>query len=197
MPMEQGEERMTDAGMLQGLRTGNPAAVHRFVTEFGPRIHGFVRCFVAQTETAEDLTQEVLLRAYQKCSQVNQPDHFVPWLFSLARNVALKEMSRRRYSVETPRENAWFDEREAERPNSPSDRLKTSDRALLLGQALATLEERNRQIMALRYYSGLPLKEIADIMNIPIGSIGVMIRRSLEALKKYFDSQGLKVEDLL
>lgn len=183
--------------LVTRLQKGETSAVRDMVRLYGARIHGFLRCLVRSDETAEELTQEVLIRIYRKCGHVNSPARFESWLFTLARNIAIKEMSRSRYRKESSKEISWFDTWIGSENEHPLEKISAEQSALLLREALATLDGKRREIMALRYFSDLSLKEISHVMNIPIGSIGTTITRSLESLKQYFDSRGIKVEDLL
>lgn len=183
--------------LLPGLQKGDPQAVLAFVRIYRPRIHGFLWCLVHSTETAEDITQEVMMRAYQKCNQIESAKNFESWLFTLARNMALKEMRRKRHTAEIDMESEWFDSRPGVEFSNPIRKLNAEQSALLLKEALAVLNDKPREIMALRYFSSLSLQEIADVTGIPLGTIGTTIRRSLDCLKKYFMSRGIKGEDVL
>lgn len=189
---------MEDAGnLLHQLKSGDPEAVRAFVNEYAPRIHGFIRCLIYSNETAEDLTQEVLLKAFRKCRQVRNPEQFHSWLFTIARNAALKEMAHKRYRVESSVDQRFLDELAAGSGNAGMEKISREQCAILLAEALSTLDEKRREIMALRYYSGLPLKAIARVTGLPLGSIGTTITRSLESLRGYFDSRGISFDDLI
>ena len=197
MMQKQEPGRMDVKSLVSRLQAGEPSAVRVFVKMYGPRVHGYLRCLVHSPETAEDLTQEVLTKSYQKCGQIESAEKFESWLFTLARNMAYKEMKRKHYRVEFTRDVEWFDTRDGGNADHPARNFGADECARFLSEALCTLSEKRREIMALRYYSGLSLQAIADLMQIPIGSIGTTITRSLERLKKYFDSRDIKVEDLL
>ncbi len=195
--MRSGESREVVSSLVFRLQAGEDSAVRDLVRLYGPRLKGFLRCLVHSDELAEDLMQEVFVKAYVKCTQIESPERLEAWLFALSRNAAYKEMRRKRYKLETPRDLAWFDSVEGTAGSNPVEALGAAESARFLEEALSTLDARRREIMALRYFSDLSLKAIAEVMKIPIGSVGTTIVRSLKTLKKYFDSKGLKVEDLL
>jgi len=195
--MENRQSQEQPGHLIQRLQAGDPSAVRELVHHYGPKLHGFLRCLVHSHEIAEDLTQETLITAYQKCGQVRATEKFDTWLFTLARNLAYKEMNRKSHKMETSLDMSWFDSIQDRNSNHPLRHLTAEEAAQLLSTALATLDAKRREIMALRYYSDLSLQEIAGMMNLPLGSIGTTIVRSLATLKKFFESKGLKVEDLL
>jgi RNA polymerase sigma-70 factor (ECF subfamily) len=190
-PMEQ------SVSLLKRLQAGEPSAAGELVRYYGPRLKAFLRCLVHSEELAEDLTQETFIRVCRKCGQVRLPEKFDTWLFALARNIAYKEVSLKRNQMEVPQDTSWFDTLEGSRGVHPMKALSAEEAGRLLNEALAILDAKWREIMAMRYYSGLSLQQISEVMNIPLGSIGTTISRSLTALKKYFDAKGLKVEDIL
>lgn len=195
--MQHQEARVDSGSLLQRLQAGEPSAVHDLVQNYGGRLMGFLRCLVHSQEIAEDLAQETIIRVYQKCGQVKSPERFDTWLFTLARNIAYKELARKHYQRELPQETEWFDELQSQSATHPMMKLTAEDAGRLLQAALSTLDEKRREIMAMRYYSGLSLQEIAEVLHLPLGSIGTTITRSLASLKKYFDARGLKVEDII
>jgi RNA polymerase sigma-70 factor, ECF subfamily len=182
---------------VKSLQAGDDLAIRTFVRNYGPRIYGFLKCIVHSHEIAEDLCQEVLIKACRKCGQLKSADKFESWLFTLTRNSAYREMSRKRYKLETHLSTELFDNMVGSRGEESLKKISNQESAVILNQALASLSDKRREIMALRYYSGLSLKEIAEITKTPTGSIGTTIKRSLETLKKYFNSRGVRVEDIL
>ena len=120
MMQKQEPGRVDVKSLVSRLQAGEPSAVRVFVKMYGPRVHGYLRCLVHSPETAEDLTQEVLIKSYQKCGQIETAEKFETWLFTLARNMAYKEMKRKRYRVEFTRDVEWFDTRDGGNADHPA-----------------------------------------------------------------------------
>ena len=191
------EKKKDNLELLRGLQNKEAEAVREFVGRYAPRISAYLKCFVYSSELCEDLTQEALVKACRKCSQIRNPRRFESWLFTMTRNMAFRELQRKRHSAEIHREQEWFENIHQSAGNDPVKKLSAEECSRLLNNALSRLDDKRREIMALRYYSELSHKEIAEVMHIPVGSIGVTISRSLETMKKYFDSKGMKLEDLI
>ncbi|MCB2156170.1 RNA polymerase sigma factor [bacterium] len=186
------------ADLALRFQEGEHEAVHELVAIYSRRIQAFVRTIVHSPELAEELTQDVFVRAYTKRNTLANRDKLEAWLFALARNCALKEMKRKRYRVESVVDQDEIAERAGGEDAPPQPReVQEAELAELLDEALAQLDEKRRQLMTLRYYSHLGLAEIAEVMEMPIGSVGTTISRSLAQLKDFFQSRGFRIEDLM
>lgn len=180
------------------FQAGDHAAVQELVDVYGGRLLAFLSAMVRSRDLAEDLLQDVLACAYSKRSQLARPDRLESWLFALARNAALRELARPRYRAEVAVEQEEIEACAGADPARPaSHRVQHDQAAALLLDALSTLDDRRRELVALRYYSDLGLKEIAEVLQMPLGSVGTTLVRTLEVLRRHFASRGLSAEDLL
>ena len=180
------------------LRKGEHRAVQEILSHYGPGLLLFLRTMVRCHETAEDLLQEVLILSYTRRDQLAKPERLESWLFTMARHAALNELRRPRRKREELVD--MQDLEDAAPPDSePSARQKLHSKksAQILNEALAGLDEKRRELVALRYYSGLNLREIGEVLRMPTGSVGTTLTRTLEHLKERLASKGLNAEDLL
>jgi len=117
-------------------------------------------------ELAEDATQEAFLRAWQHLPgfELKQPGGFRAWLCRIVTNVTIDELRRQRPRV--PLEA--LDLPDGTQPDSEYIRR---ERAEVVQAAIATLPERSRAALVLREYGQLSYQEIADALNIPIGTV--------------------------
>ena len=184
--------------IAEDFRRGDHAAVAELHRLYGHRLRAFLQSFVVATDLAEDLTQDVMVRAYIKRSTLKDPAKIEAWLFAMARNLALREMQRKRHRSERSAEPEEIARRAGSDPTqSPGRKTQEEQAAVILRDALASLDDKKRTLMALRYYSELSHKEIAEMMEMPIGSVGTTIKRSLESMRKHLESKGLGPEDLI
>jgi len=128
-----------------------------------PAVERYVHFRISVRADAEDVLQEVYLTAYQKFPQLNNPDSFRPWVMSIARNkcndhyrtrAAHPEISLDRLSLRTPCRGGLGIHRE-----NP------------VREAMACLEERERQILVLFFWQELSQAEIARRLSIPLGTV--------------------------
>lgn len=194
--MESNEKKPVDTDLIVRFQQGDHAAVHTLLELYGRRLQAFLRQFVRSEELAEDIAQDVFVMAYTKRESLLNPAKFEAWIFRMAKNAAINEMKKKRHKVESAMDQEIM-EGMIGCETSPWEGLQEERAGNRLDEALKCLDEKRRTIMALRYFSGLSLKEIADVMDIPMGSVGTTIVRALEQMRKHLEAKGLRAEDLL
>jgi RNA polymerase sigma-70 factor (ECF subfamily) len=129
----------------------------------------------------EDLTQEAFVRVFEKRSQYQPDAKFSTWLWRIALNLCYDEQRRIKRRSETALEN---EEGEAvvelvADASGPADQAEAGERADMVRRALVRLPETYRTVLVLRHYEGLKFREIADVLDIPEGTVK---SRMVEAL---------------
>jgi len=167
-------------------RANATEAYRQRLVAFAPRVYGLLVRLVGHRETAEDLTQETLLRAFRGLRTYRPKGKFRAWLFRIATNAARDWLRRQ------PREPALGLEMErdawprgkGENHLPPESSLVRSERAAAVEDALARLPEPDRQVLLLRFYGELAFKEVAKVTGEPLGTV---LARAHRALKKLAD----------
>jgi len=116
-------------------------------------------------ELAEDAAQESFLRAWQNLSGYQPKAPFRNWLYRIAANVALDVLRRERATVDVDELPLVAVE------DSPDDSLEMAERQEYVRRAVLALPTTSRVVLLLREYEGLSYKEIADVLNIPLGTV--------------------------
>jgi RNA polymerase sigma-70 factor, ECF subfamily len=134
---------------------------------------------------ADDIVQEAMLRAYKYLDRFSGPA-FRPWLLAIVRNTAMTWLKRNRSSrivlvPDYPSEESSRDVNAAQ-VESPEDRLLQRDRASRLNQAVAALPDEFREVIVLRELQELSYKEIAAVINVPIGTVMSRLSRARKLL---------------
>ncbi|HEY1173740.1 MAG TPA: sigma-70 family RNA polymerase sigma factor [Verrucomicrobiae bacterium] len=129
----------------------------------------------------EDLTQEAFVRVFEKRSMYQPDAKFSTWLWRIALNLCYDEQRRIKRRSETALENE-----EGETvvelvtdASGPADQAEAGERADMVRRALVRLPETYRTVLVLRHYEGLKFREIADVLDIPEGTVK---SRMVEAL---------------
>ena len=143
------------------------------------KIYAYIQSKVNDRYLAEDLCSDVFLKVYEKLDSFDESKSSLStWIYTIARNTLTDHYRTRKILVEIP--EAYTDS------SSVEDDLCQSEMLDLLASALEKLDERSRDIVILRYYSGQTLKSIAEKLNISYAYVKVLHSRALEDLKKYF-----------
>ena len=147
-----------------------------------PRVYGYIASLLHDRGAAEDVTAQTFERAYRKrrSFRATRGSHEA-WLFGIARNAALDELRRRKRRAGL--------EQEVEDVSSPAldEYAELTLRREAVRTALASLDPRERDLVALKFAAGLSNAEIARVLRISESNAGTRLHRALEKLRKACD----------
>jgi RNA polymerase sigma factor (sigma-70 family) len=153
--------------------------------QYLPRILNYVRLRVDDGAVAEDLTAAVFERAVSRQHTLRRREAFGAWLFAIARNTVAAHYRRRRQNVSLDR----VAEQATETP-SPSEALMAREELARLLQALSRLEDREQEIIRLKFVAGLGNQEIGKVLRLRAGHVAVVQYRALRKLRSHLEPAG-------
>ncbi len=170
-----------DRALVDRARSGDAEAFSELVRRHQHRLVGFLRALVSRHEEAEDVAQEVFLRAFKSLRQFRGASSFKTWLYQIASNAARTHLGKRRTEPVAPaRDDVDGDPPEPRDPHDLEGALIARDR---LAQALAALPIELREAVVLRDVQGFDYREIAELAGIPIGTVESRIFRGRQRLR--------------
>jgi RNA polymerase sigma-70 factor, ECF subfamily len=147
-----------------------------------PRVYAYVASLLRDRSTAEDVTAQAFERAYRKRSSYRpRRGTHEAWLFGIARNAALDELRRRKR-----RARLELDPEDTDAVGA-DDHVELSLRRQAVRAALATLDGRERDLLALKFSGGLSNAEIAAVLGLSETAAGTRLHRTLTKLRKACD----------
>ncbi len=168
------------------VRGGDRLAFEALFRRYTPPLVNFLARMGPERDRAEELAQEVFLRIYQARHRYEPKARFSTWLFSIAHNLALNELSRSYRKRETPLEDPVAERLEDPQPGA-EERLQGKRAAMAIEGALAGLPERQRAALLLRTEQGLGYAEIAEVLGASSASVKSLIHRARESLLARLD----------
>lgn len=155
--------------------------------EFADSIFRYCYFRISDRERAKDLVGDVFTRAWKYVVDGNEIEDIKPFLFKIAHNLVVNELSRRKQhtSLEEISEDSNFDI-EDER-NSNIEEQSEGKRIL---EFITTLEELDRSLLTLRYIEDLSLKEISEILGISQNNATVKLHRVTKKLKNLYNKES-------
>jgi len=181
--MAEGTRERSDDDLVRDHIGGDMAAFEVLYGRYRARLFGFVRSMGAGHAEAEDLFQDTWMRAIQGMPRYRPEGKFRVWLFRIARNAWIDRV--RRIGKELPMGNGEETERlvEDESPiPRPDETLAERERVTLLEGALETLPGGERQVLELRAREEMSFREIAEVLEIPIGTALWRMHRAVRRL---------------
>ena len=181
-----------DEVLLQAYRAGDVRAFERLVARYEKPIWNFIRRFVSDAATAEDLLQEVFLRVVKSSDEWRGAAKFSTWLYTIARNLtvdhARRSVHRKAASLDAER-NVGGDS-----PTTLYDRLASPDRKAdelasdretkrRIDEAVAALPADQREVFLMREVMEMPFAEIAAAVGASEPTVKSRMRYALEKLR--------------
>jgi RNA polymerase sigma-70 factor, ECF subfamily len=179
--------------IARALRQKDSEFIGQLVSQYHYRLFRYLVYLTSRREQAEDLVQETWLRVLERAGQYNSRLRFEPWLFSIARNLAIDDLRRRqRASLNTS--DVPVSEAGLELPaldlHSPFLAAAKSEDAMRIANALGALEPIYREALLLRFQEELSLEEIAQVAGAPVSTISSRIRRGLSMLRSALEGDA-------
>ena len=184
------------AKIARGLRERDMELLADLVERFQHRLVRYLLYLTGRRDYAEDLAQETWIRVLQRGSQYNGRQRFDPWLFAIARNLAIDYLRKKLRAVQTvslPNDRDAMLLLPSSGP-SPFEAAARSEDAMRLAGRLHILPPLYREALLLRFQEDLSLLEIAQVVGAPATTVSSRIYRGLAALRSAFeegDSHGV------
>ena len=183
-----------DTRLVRQAQGGDKAAFTELFTRYESRIFGYVYRMVGDRAWAEDIAQEAFIRAHQKLGRLGPPYDFKSWVYRIAGNVAIDGLRRRREEVPLPDWDAGEatapEPADQHREGDPEQQAELADVRDSVWRALHLLPDSYRQILLLRVVEEMPLTEVANVLDLPLGTVKSYIHRCRKQLRHIRDEES-------
>lgn len=186
----------TDAELLERYRDEHEEeAFNELVARYAGELLRFLTRYLNGRVPAEDVLQNTLLQVHRKCTLFHDGSSVRAWLYGIATHQAIDALRRSRRSVRVracldPCRGADDDDGGgligclAEEEPEPLDRLQAEERRQWVRDNVAALPERSRAVLCLAYYQGLKYQEIADALQVPLGTVKSRMHIAIARLRE-------------
>jgi RNA polymerase sigma-70 factor (ECF subfamily) len=175
----------TDSELIERTGAGDRDAFDQLYRRYARPVFGLALRRLGDRTRAEDAVQETFASIWRSAKSYRaERGPGAPWLFAVARN-AIVDRTRGRY--EPPAEAPDLASDEA----GPAERAESGWVAWRVHRALEELPEREREVIALAYWSGLSQSEVAEFLGSPLGTVKPRTRAALARLAELLDGEEL------
>ncbi len=188
----------TDAQLLQKHRSGDRDAFAELIDRYRPELFHFLMRFTGDHAAADDLFQETFLQVHSSSGTFDTTRSFRPWLFTIAANKARdrirKEKRRKAASLSAPIDQgseastSFVDLLEADLP-MPSDGVEETETKERVRQAIEQLPDHQREVLLLAYFHQFAYKQIAEMLQIPLGTVKSRLHAAVAAFAQIWKGQ--------
>ena len=177
-----------DRRLVAGSAAGDQEAFHDLVRRHEGRIFNFMRMSTGGDAEAEDLAQEVFIRAFRALKGFRGESSFKTWLYAIAANVVRTHLTRKsRWQLVRTMWTGGGRDEDVDVEPEPDARVDSVEQTLVrrdaIDRALATLSPDLRLVITLRDVEGLDYREIAAALGVPIGTVESRLFRARQRLR--------------
>ena len=176
-----------DSALVERVRGGDVAAFEPLVEKYRQRVYRLAYNVLRDREDAYDVAQEAFIRAYQALSSFRGQSAFYTWLFRITMNLAHDKARQRgaagrAFGTERVTEEEW-ERTMPDQGEDPGAAAARGEQRARIAQALESLPEHHRAIIMLSDLEGLSYREIADVLNIPMGTVMSRLHNARKRLR--------------
>jgi len=179
--IEENDVGLTDEQLIEQTLTGNTNAFGELVKRYQGIVVGLAFHIVGNMQDAQDIGQEVFIKAYQNLSQLKQPAKFSSWLRRITENTCKTWLRLNQKKRETL---SFAGMQTVVSAQQPDDVLLAKELSETVKNAISELSEPNRLAVTLFYMDGLSYKEVSKFLDISVGAVKGRLHKAREQLKK-------------
>lgn len=176
-----------DSMLIKRLSAGDEEALGTLMDRYGGAVLHFAHRLTGDLQLAEEIWQDTMLKAWQQATSFRVDGHLKAWLFRVARNNAIDHMRKKRVATEEyttcldTQATTFRPEREAERSWLSTEVV----------EAMEELPAAYREVVNLRFFSQLCYQEIAQMLQIPLGTVKSRLNYAIQRLTKILRDKGI------
>lgn len=176
------EEQLSDIELVKRAQKGDTEAFSELVRKYQTVVYNLAYRFMRDKDLAEDMAQESFVKAYKHLSGFRGDCAFATWLYRVTCTVCITELNRRKKRGEVELQ-----------PNIPETGYEEnhSDKEIAekIRECVVLLPPKYATVITLYYLNGMSYEEIADIMDIPVGTLKTWMFRARKQLRRIVDRE--------
>ncbi|RKU14273.1 hypothetical protein C6503_15320 [Candidatus Poribacteria bacterium] len=177
----------SDVELIHRILDGDDSAFSELVKKYQKPVHALVWRKIGDFHIAEEITQDTFLKAYQRLATLKQPQRFTGWLYVIAANNCKMWLRKKRLQTQPLEET---DRTELEKATYSEYIVEEKERTIaeakreVVKQLLATLQESDRTVITLHYFSDMSAADIGAFLGVSVNTIKSRLRRAQQRLKQ-------------
>jgi RNA polymerase sigma-70 factor (ECF subfamily) len=169
--------------LIEKFKSGDVQAFNQLVLRYQEKIYWIVRRIIPDHAAADDVVQDVFIKAYRSLPGFKGDSSFYTWIYRIAINLSLNEVRRRKlrqaFSIEQDDIHIGTED------STPAELLEKKELQKQIQQAIARLPEKQKKVFLLRYYEELPYEEISKILNTSVGGLKANYFHAVKKIGEY------------
>lgn len=189
------KQMLSEKDAILACQAGNSEAYRVLVEKYKSRAYYSALLFTKNRDDALDLSQDAFFRAFRAIKSFDTSKNFYTWFYKILKNLCINHVQRfkkmqRFYPAKAD------DDRPVEYKSdsaNPEEIFEQNERSQALWQAIDSLKDSDREIIILKEFDEMSYQEIAEVLNIPIGSVMSRLYYARKKLLKLLEPANAKI----
>jgi len=162
-----------EKSILKKCRNGDLNAFNHIVNAYNNRAFYYALSILHNHHDALDLAQEAFVKAFRAINTFDISKPFLPWLLRIVRNLCFNELKKKKRRPESPgpEDGNIFLDNISSKTKTPFEIVVANELKESIQKAIHTLPEAQREVVFLFHFQELAYQEIAEVMNVPVGTV--------------------------
>jgi RNA polymerase sigma-70 factor (ECF subfamily) len=180
---------LTDEEIAARVQRGEQELFGMLMERYEQKLSRYGRKFLSSPDNIEDIVQDVFISAFQNIQSFDTSRRFSPWIYRIAHNAYVNALKKNSHVPVTLFD---FDALVSHTVYEDPDELEREQKDIkaMIETSLEKVPAKYKEVLLLRYYEDMDYKEIAEVLELPIGTVSIRIKRARDALKKAWNADG-------
>lgn len=184
------KSKIEDIALIDEALAGSQAAFEKLMNKYYQHIYNLIYKMIFKKEDVEDLTQEAFIKAFNSLENFDSQFAFSTWLYKIATNNSIDYLRKKKLSTfsidkEIASEDSDFKFEIPDTEYVPDNKIIEEERKKIIDEAIESLPDKYKKVIVLRHKNDMEYEEIAEKLELPLGTVKAHIFRGRELLNKY------------
>ncbi len=183
-----------EGSIIDRCKKGDREAFASIVKHYMKPAYYVALGYVGRPDDALDISQDAFVNAFRHIKRFDSSKSFFPWFYSILKNLCMNHLNRIRRRREDSIDEMAVEEGQIPIPIqavNPEDSVVQKDLEKKIGQALLQLRPREREIIILQHFQDYSYQQIADLLDIPIGTVMSRLYGARRSLRRELEKMGV------
>lgn len=171
---------MIDEGIVKKAIKGDEKAFLTLINNCKENIYRIAYAYVKNEELALDIVQETVCNAYASIEKLREPKYFNTWITRIAINESKKVYNKNKKII-------YLEDKELQ--NNIGSKVEDNDERMYILDAINKLKDKHKEVIILKYFDDMTINEIANVLDMPIGTVKTYLNKGLETLREYMKKE--------
>ncbi len=182
----------TDEEIAASVQEGDVDSFRELMERYEPKLARYARRFLFDVDESKDLLQEVFIKAYTNLKSFDRSRRFSPWIYRIAHNEFVNALRKRK----NDRDNVSIFDFDVLLPHPAAKETADGEAGqkelrAALDRFLSKIDPKYRETLTLYYFDEMDYREIAEIMHVPVSTVGVRLQRGKTLLRKMVEGENV------